>query len=635
MFHLWIGLMAGILLAYLWMRSRAPQWREPWRSWRWWLAAFAVLIIITPVIWEVLRTALGRFGPLEAFKTVLLPWAAGVGFGIWIYLAIGPLPLAPTRASSRPPNDETAEAATVTERDLSFIPIAFALLFVTVIVSDQQYGWLSRLQKLTISGGGVEFASRPSGPPPPPNYAPAPELKLTGEGRVSHLIAFMKDMAGIICRDIKYAANVGYLPSTTIDCNMLPEEFKGDFPPKEFKYDLSFAQKLAVPLGKHLDVIHGARRYNNIGLLIDRSFVDSFRSFTLSHRDGVPEAERRRLAEDVRGKILALWERVCLTETSLSKLGATAAGNDVSPCTNDLMAANLWLSPEQNEIVLEHLLPYGTLLAANLLSAADEVPSAVQDLDAWVDANQPDGDHPDQFYRRFGVYRALVESTLLLMGDTDLSPAEEYLIIEHNRRLLDIGKNLLSSTYPPDGSQVSWRAQIRRAEKGDGIDPMWQIGICANDLKPEFKIFMTSYLSASNNLAYFLNRNIEFAEREGLLNDMERQAKHLADKINMRCLLDNRTLADQSQAAFLDTAAAVELTLARRTKNRTEKRSHLCDAHKYANQAVTLQSSTIPHDSVRSLKRNGYDQLVDLVSYRHHVEEIEQQLTSESLDGDC
>src|SRR6266851_10074142 len=96
MFHLWIGVMAGVLFAYLWMRAHAPRRRAPWQSWRWWLAGFVALIIVTPVIWEVLRTAFGRFGLLEAFKTVLLPWAAGIGFGIWIYLVIGPRPLAST-----------------------------------------------------------------------------------------------------------------------------------------------------------------------------------------------------------------------------------------------------------------------------------------------------------------------------------------------------------------------------------------------------------------------------------------------------------------------------------------------------------------------------------------------------------
>jgi hypothetical protein len=643
MFHLWIGVMAGILLAYLWMRAHAPRRRAPWQSWRWWLAGFVALIIIIPVIWELLRTAFGSLGLLEAFKAVLLPWAAGVGFGIWIYLAIGPLPRAPT--------GKTDEVATAIRQDLSFIPIAVALLFVTVIVSDQQYGWLSRLQRLTISGGGVEFAPRSSGPPQQPNYAPAPPgLKQTGEGRVSQLLGFMSLMTQTICRDIKYAADVGYkFSSTAVDCPI--------FPPEEFKEDLSFAQKVGVPLGKHLRVIHRARSYDNIGFLIDRAFVDSFRSFILYHRDGVPETERRQLAKEVHDHILALWAQVCQTERRLYQLRATDPKDEdlVNSCTNDLTVGekflDLWLSPERKGIALNRALPYGTLLAAKLLNAAGEVQSAVRDLDEWIDANQPDGNHPDQFYKRFGVYRTLVESTLLLMGDPDLSDAKAYIVVEHSRRLLEIGKKLLSSTHPSDGSRLSWRAQRSRIEKKDGIDPMWEIGICANDLTDEFKIFMASYLSASNNLAYFLDRNIEFAEREGLLNDMEQQAKFLAKKINMRCL-DDRTSADQAQAEFLDTATAVELTLARRTKNRAEKRSHLCDARKYAKGAVRLQESTIsrhsvsPPDSEQTLDRaeamkrwtlrlQENDQFADLVSYLRRVDDVEQQLVYENMDGDC
>src|SRR4051812_17116663 len=84
MFHLWVGMMTGALLAYLWTRI-PDSLTHLYRRLRWWFAAFALLILLTPVVWELWRIALGSFGPIEAVKAVLLPWAAGVGFGIWMF----------------------------------------------------------------------------------------------------------------------------------------------------------------------------------------------------------------------------------------------------------------------------------------------------------------------------------------------------------------------------------------------------------------------------------------------------------------------------------------------------------------------------------------------------------------------
>src|SRR5258708_23610271 len=97
MFFLWTGVMAGILLAYLVIRygdrsDGSPKslrivLQDLSRSARWVLAAVVALMLIIPVPWQFVETGfLGSFGLLEAFKTVLLPWLAGVGFGIWIYL---------------------------------------------------------------------------------------------------------------------------------------------------------------------------------------------------------------------------------------------------------------------------------------------------------------------------------------------------------------------------------------------------------------------------------------------------------------------------------------------------------------------------------------------------------------------
>jgi ABC-type Fe3+ transport system permease subunit len=108
MFYLWVGVMAGILLAYLAMRARSRgetgdlatragrrrqrQLKPWWRSWLWLLGGVVALLLLIPVIWEFIRTGFVSFGWVEAIKTILIPWFAGVGFGIWIYLTIGSLP---------------------------------------------------------------------------------------------------------------------------------------------------------------------------------------------------------------------------------------------------------------------------------------------------------------------------------------------------------------------------------------------------------------------------------------------------------------------------------------------------------------------------------------------------------------
>src|SRR5712671_4289455 len=162
MFYLLIGVMAGILLAYLVMRAGGRDPFELWRSWRWRLAGVVALLLLLPVVWDFARAGLGSFGPPEAFRTVLLPWLAGVGFGIWFYFTIGPLhstqdagrgDAATTARRDAPTQDAgQARAATPARRDRSFIPIAVAMLAVMFIVSDAQYRWLARLQKLSFGG---------------------------------------------------------------------------------------------------------------------------------------------------------------------------------------------------------------------------------------------------------------------------------------------------------------------------------------------------------------------------------------------------------------------------------------------------------------------------------------------------
>ncbi len=110
-------------------------------------------------------------------------------------------------------------------------------------------------------------------------------------------------------------------------------------------------------------------------------------------------------------------------------------------------------------------------------------------------------------------------------------------------------------------------------------------------------------MQASNNVAAILSQNIEYADRKGWIREMEQRANDLVKKVNPRCLAvqnndprKNRDIyktLDRIQAAFFDTAAAVQSALSARETNQKEMRLRLCDAYKYANRAIGLQLRTL------------------------------------------
>jgi hypothetical protein len=688
MFHLWIGVMAGVLLAYLIMRAQRSRPREMWRSWRWWSAGVAALIVVLPVVWELVQTAAGFFGPLEALKTVLLPWAAGVGFGIWLYLAIAPL------------WETTKGEADAVRRDLSLIPIAVALLFVSVIVSDQQYGWLARLQKLNIGGGGIELSpQRSAAPGATQEVKPALAGFTLGEGRVTALIDFLQHLDEAINRDIEYIDEVGY----GVDDDALKAALKKEF---------LFARLVAKPLGEHLSYIHNERGYNNLGILIDRTFIDSFRAFVLSHRDNVGQALKRQLAMELYVNISPLWLKICRTEERLAALRPIHLTDEKEKekvrkrkeeCDSNIVVYSLysWLGPEESSgavanlwsemcgskdlvkseessdlsarklcledrarpenaataapLVRDH--PYGTLLASMMLFADDDVDAAIRDIDNWVaenisdakleENNASDSESKAKFYKRFGIYRALARSVQLLRVGGDFDAARVYSTIEHIQTLLKIGDKLFASTHYRD-SQLSWRTQRDRFGKRDGIDSMWALGICSNDLTKPFKTMMKAHLAAKNNFTFYLTENVEFAERANLMEIMEEYADYLGKKVNVRCLDDDDRHADQTQATFLDTVAGVELTLGRKKKDRSDKRRRLCEARKHAERAVKLQESTLTASVGRpsdfrnqndlATQRGWHAQLdqrqevADWIYYVHRLENVRRQLADEGID---
>jgi hypothetical protein len=223
-----------------------------------------------------------------------------------------------------------------------------------------------------------------------------------------------------------------------------------------------------------------------------------------------------------------------------------------------------------------------------LLNAADELDAAIRDIDEWVADNSPAQGNPGQSWL---VFRALNQAVQLLLN-SEMSNTNSHLTFEHSKTLAEMGGKLLNSTAQPADSKLSWQDQRARLAKAEPVDLLWELGSCPSGLTASFKRAMLATLQASNTVAYILTQNIEFAEQKNLIGEMEWRASYLAKNVNTHCLTDSR--ADDVQAAFFDTAAFVELTLATRGKQPpNEKRRRLCDAHKYAQRAITLQENAL------------------------------------------
>ncbi len=178
---------------------------------------------------------------------------------------------------------------------------------------------------------------------------------------------------------------------------------------------------------------------------------------------------------------------------------------------------------------------------------------------------------------------------------------------------------------------------------------------------------MSATLQASNNVAFILSENIDYAEtRPGLIREMEQRADHLAKDVNMRCLVveaaaevpdhqeKNRIVyrdVKRLQAVFFDTAAAVQLALAARQTKPQEKRVRLCNAFNYANRAKALQAGTIGDPGTSFIANLGRVDFLDgwathrmeltehkrLVAYGRLVKDASSQLAQigYSPDTDC
>ncbi len=88
MLYLWLGLIAGVLLAYAAMHV-GP--RRPSAGFLW-LGVVVVLMLFIPAMLEFIKMeSFDEPHLYEAIRTMGIPWFTSIGLGIWIYLATIPL----------------------------------------------------------------------------------------------------------------------------------------------------------------------------------------------------------------------------------------------------------------------------------------------------------------------------------------------------------------------------------------------------------------------------------------------------------------------------------------------------------------------------------------------------------------
>jgi hypothetical protein len=512
MFHLWVGVMTGVLVAYVIIRSApppplptisrwlpplpAPQVRPWYQSPTWWVAGASILVLFTMVAIDLIRSASTALGLIDGIKSMLLPWAAGCGFGVWMYLTVAPL----ARQGGAG----------------SWIPMLITFLLVAAIVSDERYGWFARLQKISFGGGGIEFtATAQSQKSSIDRSAGSLTGKaFTGEARIGLLVQFMENLPTYIRRDLAYAKEIGYFH---------PEA------EQQAAKDLDFADRFVMPLAGILKRIHDARGYNDIGFLVDRALIADFHALARGHLND----ERK---QALLGKIEKVWKEACDIEDQLRRGGYIAStvsthGPDDyrARCTSGAKEAFRPPGRPPVSLDLNPDLPYAILLAAMLLNAAGEADSAIRDLDRWAVEKRPD---TDQDYRWFGVYRALFESANLATYALP-SETQTFVLIEQLKKVLERGSRLLNNTFPSNA--FSWRTQMDRLENADPTNEVWHTGICANDLSPLFKRFAVAYFVAMNSLAYALSENTMRTMRLGFRPAMKDYGDRIS-KLKISCL---------------------------------------------------------------------------------------------------
>lgn len=569
-------------------------------------------------LYEFLLEARGIFGLREAFKSVLLPIAAGVGFGIWLRTLVVP----PARSAGVVSQDQPIAGAR------AFLPLLVSVLFVSLIVSEDRYGWLARLQKVSIGGGGIEFSAQ-AGASTEHRLAPTPTLAnvKSGESKVATLLRFMRNLPNHIKEDIAFHDELfrAALPGKPPEGGVAGDEAVDQ--DETFGNDHKFARRVAYPIGNIVEMMHDVRRYNSPEFVVPRHFVDDFRAFVDSSPRSRSDQERQRgnINKIIAGLKL-IWTVSCEIVLRSGDDGASqVAVRGAEYCPTET---------ERDKIIADHVhpntfnpkLPYGTILSALMLDAIGEPHAALWQFDLWAQGFRPNLQEADGRRFLFPRYRLLTHGASLDFGDG--ATAMRRLSMGWIRESLDQGELILS--------RVPWVGFSGTIYKNGLLDTLAPAR-CHGATSANFKIFALVHFSYVNSYLYFTSTSPDLIDSESRTRLFGKRMSQL-ENLNFSCLRihgqsDDRFNSVRTEAAFHDTIAAINAALAAKESSRSRRRALLCTALTHARDALSFQDDYLNGGHRRQVSEGSWDTKIDRAhasdtrsGYAARAERIDVQL---------
>ncbi|MDX2155100.1 MAG: hypothetical protein SFW09_01210 [Hyphomicrobiaceae bacterium] len=530
------------------------------------------------------------------------------------------------------------------------ISLAAAMLVVSLIVTEERYGWFGRLQKINFGGGGLEFAPLGARSGDGARLQPSQAQHqatgyATANGRIDFLLAHMTGWDQLIERDMQFAAEA---------LQPLPE------PDARHRKTLLederlLAQKVIVPLGRLLTELQNSRGYSHIAYLLK----DASMSYDRNHRELIDAARamaRQRgrngtaavATEDTRffaHGVESLWEALCSARSGYpieEVKGCYASLAEARP-----VLAQLREGSGRGSGMLTTTLPYATMLSALLLNAAGQYEAAVADLSDWgqsVLARKDVGGRRELT----DAYRALHLAAILplFQRNTLVLPRK---VLSLHQTATRLGVSIYTSPHS-DGGKTSWKNQsLLLLDPGAYLKSdvtIWQTAACSRQLTRPFKLFMMAQLVLVNNITHQLSLDRHFTETAASLDEL-RQSARLLLLPNFRCLEHPSPEAASRithervrnlEGVILHTVASAQLLLGRielEKDDRQNGRHRLCQAKAHLGKALayhTLSRPATPTDSERTLQNSAHQWISEHVNLLHTEDDIRHALQISSAD---
>ena len=316
---------------------------------------------------------------IEVFRSVLLPFVGGCGIGALLFSLY-----------------RTGALQEKAAFGVSSLIAAAALTF--LVATDRQYGWFTRLSKVSLASAELDFASsRPQDYVPAgaaPNADPA---VVYGPEAIDQSLQFIGEIASDILIDRGYVN--GMSPRFDIEDEINP--------------DLEFMKAIVIPLVLSLKQIHERRASTDISLYIKSETI--YRIRNLANLNYSPD-ELEAYLKTFKDEINEIWRNVCNTEhwyneirpKSINDKNCDKSGQpknqkeieayfdapypyeggqpdnqkEIDDYLEIVYPRNRLLSPDR---------PYGQLLSAWLLVGKGEPDEAYHDLWNWLQRKKTEG----------------------------------------------------------------------------------------------------------------------------------------------------------------------------------------------------------------------------------------------------